>query len=125
MAGPHLERLRVQKSQKRAVEAPSKPSKLDFEGFGGDQSMPFLENNRLEATDEAAKNSKSATSANPQNPQNLHAPSEPSAAYQAVSAEPDGTACRVGIVELPPDGRYRKVFGVLQVKCPSLIEIAR
>jgi len=55
MAGPHLERLRAQKSQKRVVETPSKPSKpsslvaaaqptadsLRFEGFEGAQSRSF------------------------------------------------------------------------------------
>jgi hypothetical protein len=126
MAGPHLERLRAQKSQKRLVEAPSKPSKLGFEGFEGDQGRPFLENNcHVEAADVAAKNSKNATSAHPQNLQNLHAPSVPTAAYQAVSAEPDGTACRVEIVELPPEGRYRKVFGILQLRPPALVEVER
>lgn len=48
-------------------------------------------------------------------------PVEPSAAYQAVSAEPDGTACKVEIVELPQAARYRKVFGVLQLKPPAHI----
>jgi hypothetical protein len=46
---------------------------------------------------------------------------ESSAAYQAASAEPDGTACKVEIVELPQAGRYRKVFGVLQLKPPAHI----
>jgi hypothetical protein len=41
MAGPHLERLRAQKSQKRVVETPSKPSKPSFEGFEGAQSRGF------------------------------------------------------------------------------------
>jgi hypothetical protein len=41
MAGPHLERLRAQKSQKRVVETPSKPSKPNFEGFEGAQSRGF------------------------------------------------------------------------------------
>jgi hypothetical protein len=52
-------------------------------------------------------------------------PAEPSAGYQATSAEPDGTACKVEIVELPPGGRYRKVFGVLQLKPPALVDVAR
>jgi hypothetical protein len=42
MAGPHLERLRAQKSQKGLVEAPSKPSKPGFEGFEGTQSRGFF-----------------------------------------------------------------------------------
>jgi hypothetical protein len=46
---------------------------------------------------------------------------EPSAAYQATSAEPDGTACKVEIIELPQAGRYRKVFGVLQLRPPAYI----
>jgi hypothetical protein len=50
---------------------------------------------------------------------------EPSTAYQAISAEPDGTACKVEIVELPQAGRYRKVFGVLQLKPPILVDVAR
>jgi hypothetical protein len=41
MAGPHLERLRAQKSQKWVVETPSKPSKPSFEGFEGAQSRSF------------------------------------------------------------------------------------
>jgi hypothetical protein len=41
MAGPHLERLRTQKSQKRLVETPSKPAKSSFEGFEGAQSRSF------------------------------------------------------------------------------------
>jgi hypothetical protein len=126
MAGPNLERLRAQKSQKRVVGAPSKPSKLDFEGFEGDQSGPFLEINRpVEAADAVAKNEKRRTLTNPQNLQNLHAPSVPTAAYQAVSVEPDGATCKVEIVELPAGGRYRKVFAVLQLKPPALIDIAR
>jgi hypothetical protein len=50
---------------------------------------------------------------------------EPSAAYQATAAEPDGTACKVEIVELPQAGRYRKVFGVLQLRPPALVDVAR
>jgi hypothetical protein len=42
MAGPHLEWLRAQKSQKGLVEAPSKPSKPSFEGFEGTQSRGFF-----------------------------------------------------------------------------------
>jgi hypothetical protein len=50
---------------------------------------------------------------------------EPSAAYQAVSAEPDGTACKVEIVELAAGGRYRKVFAHLQLRPPALIDVGR
>jgi hypothetical protein len=52
-------------------------------------------------------------------------PAEPSAAYQATSAEPDGTACRVEIVELPQAQRYRKTFAALQMKPPALVDVAR
>jgi hypothetical protein len=115
MAGPHLERLRAKKSQKRVVEAPSKPSKLGFEGFEGDQSRPFLENRCLvEATNVAVKNSQSATPAHPQNLQNLSTP-----------AQPDDTGCRVEIIELPQAERYRRPFGVLQLRPPALVEVKR
>ena len=50
---------------------------------------------------------------------------EPRAAYEAVSAEPDGTACKVGIIELPPGQRYRKVFGILQLRPPAMVPIER
>jgi hypothetical protein len=47
---------------------------------------------------------------------------EPSAAYLGVTAEPDGTSCRVTIVELPTTGlRYRRTFGHLQLKPPAYI----
>jgi hypothetical protein len=53
-------------------------------------------------------------------------PAEPSATYHATSAEPDGTAaCKVEIVELPQAGRYRKVFGFLQLKPPALVGVTR
>jgi hypothetical protein len=52
-------------------------------------------------------------------------PAEPSAAYEAVSADPDGTGCKVEIVELPPGQRYRKVFGILQLRPPALAPIER
>ena len=51
---------------------------------------------------------------------------EPSAAYQAVSAEPDGAGCRVTIVEIPATGlRYRRTFGALQLKPPALVPVER
>jgi hypothetical protein len=50
---------------------------------------------------------------------------EPTMAYRAVSAEPDGTGCWVEIVELPQAQRYRKVFGVLQLKSPALVPVER
>jgi hypothetical protein len=52
-------------------------------------------------------------------------PAEPTAAYQAVTAQLDGHACRVEIVELPAAGRYRKVFGLLQTKPPELVPVER
>jgi hypothetical protein len=51
---------------------------------------------------------------------------EPSAAYQSVSAEPDGTRCRVEIVELPATGlRYRRTFAHLQLKPLAHIPVPR
>src|SRR5215472_2670863 len=52
-------------------------------------------------------------------------PAEPSLAYQAVSAKPDGTGCRVEIVELPQAQRYRRTFAHLQLKPPALVDVAR
>jgi hypothetical protein len=52
-------------------------------------------------------------------------PAEPSAAYQAVSVEPDSTGCKVEIIELPQAQCYRKVFVVLQTRCPALVDVAR
>src|SRR5262249_39798977 len=52
-------------------------------------------------------------------------PAEPSAAYRGVTAEPDGTGCRVEIVELPQAQRYRRTFAHLQLKPPALVEVAR
>jgi hypothetical protein len=50
---------------------------------------------------------------------------EPSAAYLGVTAEPDGTSCRVTIVELPAAPRYRRTFAHLQLKPPTLIPTKR
>src|SRR5262245_21129154 len=52
-------------------------------------------------------------------------PAGPSAAYRAVSAEPDGAGCRVDIIELPQAQRYRRTFGHLQLRPPALVEVAR
>jgi hypothetical protein len=46
-------------------------------------------------------------------------------AYQAVSAKPDGTGCRVEIVELPQAQRYRRTFAHLQLKPPALVDVGR
>jgi hypothetical protein len=43
----------------------------------------------------------------------------------ATAAEPSGTGCNVGIVELPLAQRYRKVFGVLQLRPPVLVPVER
>jgi hypothetical protein len=44
---------------------------------------------------------------------------EPSvAAYHGVTADPDGAVCKVEIVELPQAQRYRRAFGVLQLRPP-------
>jgi hypothetical protein len=45
--------------------------------------------------------------------------------YQAVSVEPDSTGCKVEIIELPQAQCYRKVFVVLQTRCPALVDVAR
>jgi hypothetical protein len=52
-------------------------------------------------------------------------PAEPIAAYLGVTAGPDGAGCRVEIVELPRAQRYRKVFGILQLRPPALIPVER
>jgi hypothetical protein len=52
-------------------------------------------------------------------------PAESGLAYRAASAEPDGTVCRVEIVELPQAQRYRKVFAFLQLKPPALVPVER
>jgi hypothetical protein len=49
----------------------------------------------------------------------------PAMAYQAISVGPDGSRCKVQIVELPRAQRYRKTFGLLQTKCPALIPFNR
>jgi hypothetical protein len=36
-----------------------------------------------------------------------------------------GSSCRVEIVELPRAARYRKVFGVLQLRPPALVDVTR
>src|SRR5262245_3269452 len=101
--------------EKRHHEEPSKPSKLAFEGFEGDHECHVLENHcHVEGGDVAVKNSKNATPAYPQNVQNPSAPTDP-----------DGTGCKIEIVELPQAGRYRKVFGVLQLRPPALVPIER
>jgi hypothetical protein len=45
--------------------------------------------------------------------------------YHGVSAEPDGTGCTVEIIELPQAERYRRPFGVLQLRPPALVEVKR
>jgi hypothetical protein len=51
---------------------------------------------------------------------------EPTAAYQAATAEPDGLGCEVTIVQLPAKGlRFRRTFAHLQLKPPALIPLER
>jgi hypothetical protein len=50
---------------------------------------------------------------------------DPTMAYRATSAEPNGPGCEVTIVELRQAGRYRKVFGVLQLRPPALVPVER
>ena len=49
----------------------------------------------------------------------------PTMAYRATSVGPDGLGARVEIVELPAAARYKKAFGILQVRCPALIDPGR
>jgi hypothetical protein len=46
---------------------------------------------------------------------------QPTMAYRATLVGPDGTGCKVEIVELPQAQRYRKAFGVLQLRPPALV----
>jgi hypothetical protein len=49
-------------------------------------------------------------------------PAEPSAAYRAASAEPDGTGCKVTIVEIPAKGlRFRLTYAHLQLRSPACV----
>jgi len=48
-------------------------------------------------------------------------PTEPTLAYRVTSVSPDGVGCRVEIVELPQAQRYRKIFGVLQLRPPAMV----
>jgi hypothetical protein len=52
-------------------------------------------------------------------------PAEPSAAYEAVSAEPSGIGAKVTIIELPRARRYQRTFGVLQTRCPDHVPVER
>jgi hypothetical protein len=48
-------------------------------------------------------------------------PAPPTLAYHGASAEPDGTGCKVEIVELPATGlRYRRTYAHLQLRPPGL-----
>jgi hypothetical protein len=149
MTNLYLERLRGRAEEKRHPPQPSKPSKPDFEGFVGDHGRHFFENETV------VENAKRASHSYPQNLQNVRSPSasvcavcnaaddlwhfgdamvqaecarflakpeiaEPSAAYQTAS--PD---CRVEIIELPQAERYRRPFGVLQLRPPALVEFKR
>jgi hypothetical protein len=49
-------------------------------------------------------------------------PAEPTLAYRATSAGPDGVGCKVEIVELPATGlRYRRTYAHLQLRPPAYI----
>src|SRR6516225_1691871 len=125
MSNPYLERLRVRAEEKTETQHPSQPSKPpkpSFDSFGGDQSMCFFEN---EAAEEESENLKNASPRDRQNRQNLDLPAEPNAAYRATSVGPDGVGCKVEIVELPQAPRYRKAFGVLQLRPPALVPVER
>jgi len=50
---------------------------------------------------------------------------EPTAAYRATSAGPDGIGAKVEIIELPQAQRYRRTFAHLQLEPPVLVDIAR
>jgi len=125
MSNPYLERLRGRAEEKTETQHPSQPSKPpkpSFDSFGGDQSMCFFEN---EAAEEESENLKNASPRDRQNRQNLDLPAEPNAAYRATSVGPDGVGCKVEIVELPQAPRYRKAFGVLQLRPPALVPVER
>jgi hypothetical protein len=110
MTNPYLERLRGQIQEKQNPSQPSKLSKPSSEGFEGDDRRHFLENHcHDEKSNTATRNLKSATTADPQNLQNPSPPTVPDG----------GVGCRVTIVELPQAARYRRVFGVLQARCPD------
>jgi hypothetical protein len=121
---PYLARLQAMRNpEKHQPEEPSKPSKPSpwvettqpatdstrFEGFEGDRGRRFLEHHcSVEGDDARGKNPKNATPAYPQNFQNLEPPS-----------------AKVEIVELPQAPRYRKVFALLQLRPPALVEVDR
>jgi hypothetical protein len=84
------------RAKKGVVGDPTKLAKPGSGGFVGDRGCPVFENEGLA-----------------------------SAAYQATSAEPDGAACKVEIIELPQAQRYRKTFAALQMKPPALVDVAR
>jgi hypothetical protein len=51
--------------------------------------------------------------------------SPPTMVFRATSIGPDGTGCTVEIMELPQAHRCRKVFGVLQLRPPAMVDVAR
>src|SRR5262249_33266146 len=46
---------------------------------------------------------------------------DPTMAYRATSAEPNGPGCEVTIVEQPQAQRYRRAFGFLQFRPPAFV----
>jgi hypothetical protein len=88
-------------------------------GVKGQNSKADALGTELEKSDSgAAKVAKAAKVETPE-------AAEPSLAYRAASVGPDGTGCKVEIVELPAAGRYRKVFAFLQLKPPALVPVER
>src|SRR5262249_8022794 len=49
----------------------------------------------------------------------------PPTAYRAASVGAECVGSKVEIVELPQAQRYRKVFGILQLRPPALVEVER
>ena len=49
----------------------------------------------------------------------------PTMVYRARSICPDGSGAVVEIIELPQALRFRKVFGVLQARCPDHVPVER
>jgi hypothetical protein len=88
-------------------------------GVKGQNSKADALGAELEKSDSGA--AKAAKAAKVETPE----AAEPTAAYLGVTAEPDGTACKVEIVELPRAARYKKVFAFLQLRPPALVPVER
>ena len=55
----------------------------------------------------------------------LSVQSPPPPAYRARSMPPSGGGCLVEIIELPQAQRFRKVFAILQLRCPDHVPVER